>query len=111
MKTHTTLGYNIVKNRQGMEMAADITLHHHERFDGSGYPAGLYGYKIPISAQITGIVDVYDALRSQRPYKRAWSHDDTIAYVRDHSGTHFCPELADAVIGLEKEFKALYTET
>jgi len=72
------------------------TLSHHEKFDGSGYPAGLHGEDIPLAARIVAIADVDDALRSQRIYKPAFSHDKTTKIIEADAGTHFDPRLVDA---------------
>lgn len=110
MKTHTLLGYNIIKGKEEFEMAAAITLHHHERFDGTGYPHGLEGKNIPLSAQITAIADVYDALRSKRPYKEPWTHADTVAQIVKGSGSHFDPDLIRLFSRLNERFEAVFNE-
>lgn len=110
MKNHTILGHNIVKDKKGIEMAADITLSHHEHYDGSGYPNGLYGKHIPLSAHITSFVDVYDALRSRRPYKEPWSHEETVTYIKSRSGTQFDPDLEEAFNSLHEKFAAVFDE-
>ena len=108
MQTHTTLGYNIVKTKSKLAMVADITLNHHERFDGEGYPNKLYGYAIPLAAQITAIVDVYDALRSNRPYKKPWDHRTTVNYIRKNCGSAFTPEIVETFLQLETEFEMIF---
>ena len=108
MKTHTVLGHNIVKEKKEFVMAAEITLNHHERFDGSGYPNGLAGKNIPLSAHITSIVDVYDALRSRRPYKDPWSHEKSLAHIMESSGSQFDPELVEKFITLNPVFEKVY---
>jgi PAS domain S-box-containing protein len=110
MKTHTTLGHNIVRGKKGFEMAADITLCHHERFDGSGYPSGLKGTEIPRAAHITALVDVYDALRSRRPYKEPWTHQRAAEYVMNASGTQFDPALVAAFASLHERFARVWDE-
>lgn len=110
MKQHTQLGHNIVAGNAEMRMAADITLHHHERWDGTGYPYGLAGTAIPLSARITSLVDVYDALRSERPYKEGWEHQRVVQEIRSGSGTHFDPELVELFLQLEKVFETVYRE-
>jgi PAS domain S-box-containing protein len=110
MRTHTTLGYNIVKTKSKLGMVADITLNHHERFDGEGYPNKLFGYAIPLAAQITAIVDVYDALRSNRPYKKSWDHQTTINYIRDNCGSAFTPEIVETFLQVEKEFENIFNQ-
>lgn len=110
MKTHTTLGYNIVKGKDEFEMAAAITLCHHERFDGTGYPNGISGKHIPLSAHITALCDVYDALRSKRPYKEPWSHEDTVKHIVGSAGTHFDPDLISVFISLKDRFQNVFQE-
>jgi HD-GYP domain-containing protein (c-di-GMP phosphodiesterase class II) len=104
VKKHTVVAGNVLS--QGNELfvqqfgkdsylalAADIAMYHHEKWDGSGYPKGLQGQDIPLSARIVAIADVYDALRSDRPYKKAWSHEKTVELILSESGKHFDPEL------------------
>ena len=110
MKTHTTLGNSIVKGKADFAMAAAITLCHHEKFDGTGYPRGLKGKSIPLSAQITAVADVYDALRSKRSYKESWTHDDTVAYIVGNSGTQFDPDLIARFMELHPRFETVYRE-
>jgi PAS domain S-box-containing protein len=93
MRGHALLGHNIVKGKREFEMAADITLSHHEHIDGSGYPRGLVGSQIPLAAQITSVADVYDALRSCRPYKQAWTHESALQHLQSLAGVHFNPEI------------------
>ncbi|HEY5961055.1 MAG TPA: HD domain-containing phosphohydrolase, partial [Polyangiaceae bacterium] len=76
-----------------------VALYHHERWDGSGYPEGLLHEAIPLEARIVALADVFDALLSIRPYKRAWSVDETVNYFRRQSGLHFEPRLVDALLG------------
>lgn len=111
MKTHTILGYDIMKEKKEFAMAADITLYHHEQYDGSGYPAGLSGDAIPLSAQITAIADVYDALRSKRPYKQAWTHEDAVAFILGNSGKQFDPKLIAVFSALVPQFDLVYKES
>jgi HD-GYP domain-containing protein (c-di-GMP phosphodiesterase class II) len=101
MQTHTTIGADTLKEvakqhgfaRVFLQMAIDITRHHHERFDGMGYPDGLAGTSIPLSARIVAIADVYDALRSRRIYKPALSHAATLQLMTEASNGHFDPSL------------------
>jgi putative two-component system response regulator len=90
-------------------MAAEVTLGHHEKFDGTGYPQSLSGKDIPLSAHITAIADVYDALRSIRPYKDAWDHATTVDYIVKLAGTHFDPELIDLFISCTRNSPAYTT--
>lgn len=101
MKTHTTVGYEILSDSAApaLALAASIALHHHERFDGSGYPQGLVGKAIPIEGRIVAVADVFDALTSKRPYKRAWSLEEAARYLADGRGRHFDPACVDAFLG------------
>jgi two-component system response regulator RpfG len=105
MKTHTTMGHAILKDCDSrfIKMWAVIALNHHEKFDGSGYPNGLAGEVIPLEARIVAITDVYDALRTSRPYKQGWSREDAVAYISTHAGKHFDPSCADAFFAQQKK--------
>lgn len=105
IKRHTTLGHGILADASSMEMAADIALSHHERFDGNGYPYGLEGDAIPWSARIVALADVYDALRGNRPYKDAWDHSATCREIFSLRGTQFCPTVVDAFEKVEADFE------
>ncbi len=100
MQTHSTIGYKILSdsNSQLMKAAAEIALCHHEKFDGSGYPNGLKGEEIPIFARIVAVADVFDALTSDRPYKKAWDSKDAIELIKKNSGSHFDPECVEAFL-------------
>ncbi len=108
MRTHASLGYNIMKGKPGFEMAAEITLSHHECYDGKGYPNGLAGKEIPLAAHITTIADVYDALRSDRPYKVGWDHQKTVRYLCDSSGTQFDPDVIEVFADSDARFAKTY---
>ncbi|MEO5369018.1 MAG: response regulator [Magnetococcus sp. DMHC-1] len=97
MKQHAEIGYGILSKCDTpiFVMAAEIARYHHEKWDGSGYPAGLVGEAIPESARIVALADVFDALTMRRPYKEPWSIDASMAEIRKNSGTHFEPRLAD----------------
>jgi len=110
MKTHTTLGFNIVKGKKELEMVASITIAHHEWYNGTGYPRGLEGANIPLSARITAIADVYDALRSKRPYKGEWSHEGAKNYIINSSGAQFDPELTAIFLEISGRFEIIYNE-
>ncbi len=110
MKTHATLGWKIVRNRPTLEMAADIAHSHHERWDGTGYPQGLAGEAIPLSARIVSVADVYDALRSERPYKKPWAHADIVDLIKAGSGTQFDPKVVRAFLSLERLFDRISAE-
>ena len=93
MKTHSAIGAGILSKSKSLSEFSDIVLHHHERFDGKGYPDGLKGEEIPISAQVVSIVDVYDALTSERCYKKAFDHDTAIQMILDGQCGQFNPIL------------------
>lgn len=94
MKMHPVIGYNMLHSSKSMfiALAAEISLGHHEMFDGSGYPNGLSGKDIPLESRIVAVADVYDALTSVRPYKHAWTNEQALEYITTHSGTHFDPD-------------------
>ena len=100
MKAHTTFGHELLKDARSIFLieGAKIALTHHEKWDGSGYPAGLKGEDIPLSGRIVSIVDVFDALTSSRPYKQAWSFESVRDYIAEQRGKHFDPRLADLVL-------------
>jgi len=109
MRNHAVLGHQILAGKKGLEMADEICWCHHERWDGSGYPRGLKGEAIPVSARITSIADVYDALRNERPYKQAWTHQATVREIAAGAGTQFDPTLIQAFLGKEKDFETVYS--
>jgi HD-GYP domain-containing protein (c-di-GMP phosphodiesterase class II) len=80
--------------------ALDIPYCHHEKWDGSGYPRGLKGEQIPLAARIFAVVDVWDALTSNRPYRPAWTEDKTLAFIKEQSGRHFDPGVVDVFLEL-----------
>ena len=99
MKQHPVFAYEMLKDIGHLKPALDIPYCHHERWDGSGYPQGLKGEDIPQSARIFALIDVYDALTNWRPYrKNIWSKKETLAYIREGSGTHFDPQIVEVFI-------------
>lgn len=98
MKTHSSIGHQalVVGHSQLMQMAATIAISHHEKFDGSGYPAGLVGEAIPLAGRIVAVADVFDALTSARPYKPAWPVERALQLLRDGAGSHFDPACVQA---------------
>ncbi|MEN9643831.1 MAG: hypothetical protein RL238_500 [Actinomycetota bacterium] len=100
IKTHTTHGFEILRDGQTplLRLAAEVAYTHHERWDGSGYPRGLYRTTIPLSGRIVAVADVYDALVSERVYKRAWSPVDSLNHLIAGRGTQFDPQVVDAFI-------------
>jgi putative two-component system response regulator len=114
MKTHTTHGAETLDralerypNARFLRMARDIAAHHHERYDGKGYPDGLAGDRIPLSARIFALADVYDALVSRRVYKPPYSHDVARKIIVEERGTHFDPGVVDAFLRCEDHFRTI----
>jgi len=114
MQSHTTIGGEClreIEQRLGtsnfLRMAREIALHHHERWDGTGYPAGLAGESIPLAARIVAIADVYDALSSRRIYKAPLPHEQCVALIRKEAGKAFDPELVDVFLENEWRFRAI----
>ena len=97
MKSHAEIGGDIIGEHDFglMIMAREIALTHHEKWDGSGYPKGLRAEQIPIEGRIAAICDVFDALTSERPYKKAWPVEDAMAFITEQSGQHFDPNLVE----------------
>jgi HD-GYP domain-containing protein (c-di-GMP phosphodiesterase class II) len=89
MRTHPVTAYEVLSQVEYLRPSLDIPYCHHERWDGSGYPRGLKGEEIPLAARIFAVVDVYDALTSDRPYRKAWSKEKTIEYLLENSGSQF----------------------
>lgn len=117
MKQHCRYGADIICKarekltfRSFLELAAQLTLCHHEKWDGSGYPSGLAGETIPLSARIMALADVYDALRTERCYKEAFSHEKACRIILEERGRHFDPEIVDAFFAVEKEFEQISIE-
>ena len=110
MRTHATIGGNILRqtiNKVGtnpyLNIAIEIANYHHEKWDGTGYPLGLKGEAIPLSARVMAIADVFDALINKRIYKNAVSFEDTFNYIQQASGTHFDPDVVNAFIEIKKD--------
>jgi response regulator RpfG family c-di-GMP phosphodiesterase len=100
MKQHAVIGYRILKDSSSrvLQAGAEIAHTHHEKFDGSGYPGGLRGEAIPLHGRIVAVADVFDALTSERPYKKAWELGRALDFLREGSGTHFDPRCVDAFL-------------
>ncbi len=116
MKTHSKIGHDAIvsaeKNLENIQVsflsfARQIALSHHEKWDGSGYPEGLKGEDIPLCARIMAVADVYDALISERVYKKGMPHEQAVEIIKKDSGTHFDPDVVEAFVLLEQEFKTI----
>ena len=97
MRRHPQIGADIIGQHSDelLQTAASIALCHHEKWDGSGYPAGLKGEEIPLLARIAVLADVFDALTTERPYKQAWSVEEAVRYIEAQAGSHFDPGLIE----------------
>lgn len=100
MKTHAQLGFELLKGSESvvLQAAASIAISHHEKFDGSGYPYGVAGEAIPLFGRIVAVADVFDALTSERPYKKAWDFERAIGFLREGAGTHFDATCVEAFL-------------
>ena len=112
MRQHTVIGHKILSNSQSrfIQLGAVIALNHHEKFDGSGYPNGLSGRDIPLSARIVAVADVFDALMSPRPYKRPWQLQMALLYLQEQAGSHFDPQCVEAFFARLDQIKQVYFE-
>jgi len=95
MRRHPVYAYEMLSQISYLQPALDIPYCHHERWDGSGYPRRRAGEEIPLAARIFAVVDVWDALLSDRPYRSAWSEEETLAHIRAESGSHFDPKIVE----------------
>jgi HD-GYP domain-containing protein (c-di-GMP phosphodiesterase class II) len=98
MRQHPIYAYELLRQIKFLEPALNIPYSHHERWDGTGYPRGLKEEEIPLEARIFALVDVWDALTSERPYRKALAREEVIQYIRDNSGSHFDPNLSERFI-------------
>lgn len=115
MRKHTTAGYELLRQSKSkmLQEGAEIALTHHEKFNGAGYPNGLKGDEIPLGGRITALVDVYDALTSERPYKMAWPPSKALDLLQRERGSHFDPQMVDAffsVLPQVNEIKVRYAD-
>ncbi|WP_211217162.1 HD domain-containing phosphohydrolase [Psychromonas hadalis] len=115
MKKHVEYGVEILGEHETdlLALALEVTKYHHEKWDGSGYPNGISGEDIPLSARIVAVADVFDALTSERPYKKAWTVEKTMALIEAEAGKHFDPDLVQmfkACLPKIREIKALYAD-
>jgi HD-GYP domain-containing protein (c-di-GMP phosphodiesterase class II) len=112
MKSHSDIGARLLSGHDSnlMRVARSIALTHHEKWDGSGYPNGLHKKAIPLAGRIVAICDVFDALTSERPYKKAWSFEHAINLLHKGKGTHFDPELVETFINHIPQIKQIYSQ-
>ncbi|MDU0459146.1 MAG: two-component system response regulator [Geobacteraceae bacterium] len=118
MKTHTTIGCDAIEHAEQslgasldfLSIAKGITLCHQEKWDGSGYPEGLSGDKIPVYARLMAVADVYDALISRRVYREALPHEKVVQIIIDGKGTHFDPDIVDAFIQIQDQFREIASQ-
>jgi response regulator RpfG family c-di-GMP phosphodiesterase len=117
IKTHTVLGGKAldaidsgIDGKSFLTLGREIAYHHHEKWDGSGYPQGLSKESIPLSARIVALADVYDALTSKRFYKEAYRHEEARDMIHGLRGSHFDPDVVDAFITLEKHFRQICSD-
>jgi response regulator RpfG family c-di-GMP phosphodiesterase len=117
IKCHTVFGGDAItaiqsqiEGRSFLNIGREIAYHHHEKWDGSGYPRGLRGPEIPLAARIVAVADVYDALTSRRFYKEAFPHAKAMQIISGLKGTHFDPEVVDAFAALEEQFNCIREE-
>lgn len=110
IKTHAMIGYDILKDSESeyLQAGAVIALNHHEKYDGSGYPRGLKGEAIHIYGRIVAVADVFDALTSHRPYKKAWTFEDALNFLKEESGKHFDPKIVNLFISNIDEVTRIY---
>lgn len=103
MRQHPLYAYEMLRDIPYLSRALDIPLYHHERFDGKGYPKGLKGKEIPLPARIFAVVDVYDALTSDRPYRKAWPREKALEYIESEAGKAFDPEVVQVFLEVVRE--------
>ena len=103
MRTHPEYAYNLLKPITFLASSLDIPYCHHEKWDGTGYPRGLKGEEIPLVARLFAIVDVWDALRSDRPYRLAWTKEKALEHIQSLSGTYFDPKVVESFLSLIKK--------
>jgi HD-GYP domain-containing protein (c-di-GMP phosphodiesterase class II)/nitrate/nitrite-specific signal transduction histidine kinase len=108
IRKHSTIAFEMLAPISYLRPALDIPHSHHEMWDGNGYPRGLKGEEIPLAARIFAVIDVWDALTSDRPYRKAWSEEAALAYIREQAGKHFDPEVVAAFLSLIDHEKPEY---
>ncbi len=104
IQSHSRIGYNILSRIPMLREISEIVLHHHERFDGKGYPRGLFGEKIPLESRIIGVADAFDAMTSDRPYRKGMSLEDAVGEISRHKGAQFCPLVVNSFSRVVPQF-------
>jgi putative nucleotidyltransferase with HDIG domain len=107
MRQHPVHAFNLLSTIPFLRPALDIPHYHHEKWDGTGYPLGLKGEEIPLAARIFAVVDVWDALRSERPYRHAWKDDEVLIYILEQSNQHFDPKIVETFLNLINEMSEI----
>ena len=100
MRRHPVLAYEMLLPVDYLKPALEIPYCHHEKWDGTGYPQGLKGEAIPLAARIFAVIDVWDALCSDRPYRKGWDKEKVLEYIREQSGSHFDPQVVEMFLRL-----------
>ncbi len=108
MKEHVRIGYNLIKDSNLSTMVENITLYHHEKWNGEGYLKGLKGEEIPLEARIVALSDVYDALRQKRSYKDEFTHEKSMGIILEEKGKHFDPEIVDVFTKHNEKFNLIF---
>jgi HD-GYP domain-containing protein (c-di-GMP phosphodiesterase class II) len=103
MRKHPEFAYDMLSSIRYLQPALDIPYSHHEKWDGTGYPRGLKGEAIPLSARIFAVADVWDAITSNRPYRKAWSKEQALEYIKEQSGKNFDPHVVSLFLNLISE--------
>ncbi len=102
MRKHPVYAFEMLRSIEYLSLALDIPHYHHEKYDGSGYPSGLKEDQIPLAARVFSVIDVWDALTSDRPYRKSWGEERAIAYIKDNAGSHFDPGIVTEFLNLMK---------
>ncbi|NWF35273.1 HD domain-containing phosphohydrolase [Mariprofundus sp. KV] len=112
MKSHSNKGASILRgsDTEILKLSEEIALHHHEKWNGNGYPDGLKGEEIPLAARIVAVADVFDALVNERPYKKAWPLQDALSLIKNEKGAHFDPQVVDAFFNCLDEILEIQEE-
>ena len=111
MKTHIEIGYNLIKDLDVSPVASNIVRYHHEKWNGKGYGKGLKGEEIPVEARIVALADVYDALRQERVYKKAFTHEKSMEIIISESGKHFDPRIVEVFLKKHENFRDIFDES